>query len=116
MTLDRFKKVVWLDTATEPFATRSIARRMLCYDFDYSFINRVTGLSTDEIADLDDKNKKLFLSIEEMYCNLSLLVEAEEDPAYICSGEHPIEAFSTIVGITSEQWRLFYGDYLKNKR
>jgi len=65
---------------------------------------------------LDDKNKKLFLSIEEMYCNLSLLVEAEEDPAYICSGEHPIEAFSTIIGITSEQWRLFYGDYLKNKR
>lgn len=116
MTLDRFKKAVWLDIATEPFATRSIVRRMLCYDFDYLFINRVTGLSTDEIADLDDKNKKLFLSIEEMCRNLSLLVETEEEPAYICSDEPPIEAFSIIIGINSEQWRLFHGDYLKNKR
>ena len=113
MLWDRFKKIVWLDTAVEPFTAHSIARRMLCYDFDYSFISKVTQLQMDEVANLDDKNKKLFLSIEEMCFRLSQLIDGEEESSSLCSGEYPIEAFSTIFGITSEQWRLFRDDYLR---
>lgn len=116
MALDRFKKLVWSDTSTDPFTIDSIARRMLCYDFDYNTINKITKLPIETIATLDELNKMLFSSIQEMCFNLSILIENEETPSLICSGEYPIEALSTILGITPEQWKLFCDDYLSIRK
>ncbi|CYU49979.1 TPA: hypothetical protein TXT45_000337 [Streptococcus suis] len=101
--MNRYKALVWSDTANSPFTSETIARRLLCYDFDFEMISEITTLDINTIRELRKMNDNLFIKVESAIRNMSILIEDKKNPELLCSDVYPTIAIAEIFGLTIEQ-------------
>ncbi|MBL1126475.1 hypothetical protein F9856_10135 [Streptococcus suis] len=101
--MNRYKALVWSDTANSPFTSETIARRLLCYDFDFEIISEITMLDINTVRKLKKMNDDLFIKVEKLIRTMSVLIENKKNPELLCSDVYPTIAIAEIFGLTIEQ-------------
>ena len=115
-TPDRFKQIVWNDTAKDPYSMESTARRLLV-NFDYmpfmgdgyKIVERITGYTLEQQIKLTKKNEKAINSV--MRCikqaELSSKILHESGSLEQRELQDNIEhIMQEVLGLTNEQYDL----------
>lgn len=110
--MNRYKALVWSDTADSPFTSETIARRLLCYDFDFETISEISTLDIDTVRKLKKMNDDLFIKVETFIRTMSVLIENKKNPELLCSDVYPTIAIAEIFGLTIEQADLLSREIL----